>query len=53
MKIGDFDTEVMPSARAARREERRMFLSWPAYLLIACLVGACVLAAGYFGLSAR
>jgi hypothetical protein len=53
MAGNDFDTAVMPSARAARSEERRMLIPLPVFAAIVVVVALLVLGAGYLGLAAR
>lgn len=53
MAGNEFDPSVMPSAAAARREERRMTITAPIYALIAILVAACILLAVYLGTTMR
>ena len=49
MAGNEFDPSTMPSAEAARREDRRMFRAFPVYILIAGLIGLCIIAAVIWG----
>ena len=53
MAGSDFDTSMMPSARAARIEERRMLIPLPVFVTIVAVVALLVLGAGWLGLAAR
>lgn len=53
MTGNDFDTDVMPSARAARTAERRMLIGLPAFVAIVVAVALCTLAAVHLGTTAR
>lgn len=53
MAGNDFDTSVMPSARAARADQRRMLIPLPAFVAIIVAVALLVLGAGYLGLAGR
>jgi hypothetical protein len=53
MAGNDFDTSVMPSARAARRQERRMLIPLPAFVAIVAGVALLVIGAGYLGIIGR
>jgi hypothetical protein len=53
MAGNDFDTSVMPSAGAARRDERRMLIPLPLFVAIVVVVALLVLGAGWLGLAGR
>lgn len=53
MAGNDFDTSVMPSARAARSDEQRMLIPLPLFIAIVVVVALLILGAGWLGLAGR